>query len=913
MTLNCPNCLKDFKSAWAVSQHLSQPLTSCLRWVDQLETAMQILQDSQLADQHATPGPSPHYRTSSPVQNFQMDFELQTDSEETAYVQDMNDSAGYFYGDEGGSVEEPLGSQASEKPYVERFRNAAKVYRCGQTFQDRFNMDPYTAYRKDNLYYPFASRQDWELGSFLLCSPLSMAAIDEFLGLEIVKAISLSFYTAKELHGRAELLPPVPKWQYRIVSTTHPTKQPLHLYWRNPLDCIESLFSHPFFANEMDVTPQCVYDTSQLPDGATLLGVILSSDKTNITNMTGGRVTYPLLISLANIKMATRNKVSSHAFLLTALLPIAEFLHLVKQMQSVLEARLVHQCLDIVLEPLKQAARIGRMMSDPLGNLRYSKTTLEQLLSIACDSLNIEGYFDACAPFRLSGIAQPFWRDWSLADPHVFFTPEALHHWHHEFYDQDVKWCLAAVGKQELDFHFSVLQPLTTFRHFKDGISKLKQVTGRAQRDMQHYIVPLIADAAPHSVVIAVRALMDFCYISQATTIDEAHCQKILDALKEFHEHKQGIIACGAHQGAKSGQVLNNWHIPKLELMQSVEPNTTEHAHITLIKDPADSSINYDAQICQFLDHREKCQNFHIATSIITCSQSQSQASTPQTTDTGSEHHDESDDEDPHADESPLQTVLDDLQGPKRVVTDFFKKAKQVSSYMQVARPLRTFVVGATAIHLNFNPSIQRIPVDVGMAQSFHSLRGQHRALPDAPLPFNDLMVWFKVRMQQASYHSPSIIPPALTVNASPLSTTWKYGHYDTTIFTVDDTGCEQWPTSGLKCHDVVEFLTYVQHLDVMPQRHGSLLECTTQMHILKCAMRSAGTPFGDILPLDQLRSFAHIIPCFGCAADSRLTAQNSTHFAQTFFLNKYIDKDFYYAISKVVFCVTMIQLHCKY
>lgn len=104
MTVNCPNCLKDFKSAWAVSRHLSQPLTSCLRWVDQLETAAQILQDSHLADQHATPGSSPHYRTSSPVQDFQMDFEVQADSEETAYGQDMNDLAGSFYGDEGGVV-----------------------------------------------------------------------------------------------------------------------------------------------------------------------------------------------------------------------------------------------------------------------------------------------------------------------------------------------------------------------------------------------------------------------------------------------------------------------------------------------------------------------------------------------------------------------------------------------------------------------------------------------------------------------------------------------------------------------------------------------------------------------------------------------------------------------------------------
>ncbi|KAG2066396.1 hypothetical protein BDR04DRAFT_1030123, partial [Suillus decipiens] len=153
---------------------------------------------------------------------------------------------------------------------------------------------------------------------------------------------------------------------------------------------------------------------------------------------------------------------------------------------------------------------------------------------------------------------------------------------------------------------------------FNDGILKLKQVTGRAQHDMQCYIVALIADAVLPGIVIAIHALMDFRYLSQATTINEAHCQKILDALKEFHEHKQDIIACGAHQGAQSKQVLNNWHIPKLELMQSVMPSihqvgsllqwsadTTEHGHITLIKDPTDSSnnINYDAQICWFLDH----------------------------------------------------------------------------------------------------------------------------------------------------------------------------------------------------------------------------------------------------------------------------------------------------------------------
>ncbi|KAG1857132.1 hypothetical protein F4604DRAFT_1590006, partial [Suillus subluteus] len=344
--------------------------------------------------------------------------------------------------------------------------------------------------------------------------------------------------------------------------------------------------------------------------------------------------------------------------------------------------------------------------------------------------------------------------------------------------------------------------------------------------------------------------------------------------------------------------------------------DTTEHAHITLIKDPADSTNhnNYDAQICWFLDWNEKSA----ASSTIDV---------------------DSDVRGPGVDEADLQTVADDLWELSHTVTDFFKMAQQVSSDIKAAKPPCTFLVGtSTAIHLNFDASIQCILVDVVAEKfslpdlrgaladyveregrtglpTFHKLEGPHCAQPDAPLPFDDLRVWFKVHIQQGSYHGQST-PPALTVNASPPSATGKYGCYDAAIFTVDDTKLNQWPASGLKGHTVVEvhlvmqplpprgkttpwaahFLTYVQCLDVIPH----LLEHTMQMHILKCAMRSAGVPFGDILPLDQLCSFAHIVPCFGPVADPHLTAENSAHSAQVFFLNKYIDKEFYYAISNL-------------
>ena len=51
-----------------------------------------------------------------------------------------------------------------------------------------FDNDRFFNEHNDNLYYPFASRDEWELASFLLYSNLSMAAIDRFLSLKLVRS-----------------------------------------------------------------------------------------------------------------------------------------------------------------------------------------------------------------------------------------------------------------------------------------------------------------------------------------------------------------------------------------------------------------------------------------------------------------------------------------------------------------------------------------------------------------------------------------------------------------------------------------------------------------------------------------------------------------------------------------------------
>lgn len=90
----------------------------------------------------------------------------------------MEDYEGY----EGSVVEE------RSEFFVEEFDSASETYGRGSTFMDDFDCDNHASERIDNIYYPFTSRNEWELASFLLQSDLSMASINKFLSLALVSS-----------------------------------------------------------------------------------------------------------------------------------------------------------------------------------------------------------------------------------------------------------------------------------------------------------------------------------------------------------------------------------------------------------------------------------------------------------------------------------------------------------------------------------------------------------------------------------------------------------------------------------------------------------------------------------------------------------------------------------------------------
>ncbi|KAI5998362.1 hypothetical protein F5J12DRAFT_906877 [Pisolithus orientalis] len=795
-------------------------------------------------------------------------------------------------------------------PTTDDFKGTAKMFGLGPTFIDKFNSDQFSNLWASNLYYPFNSHNEWELASWLLRSGLSMRAIDSFLSFSIIQLLNISFCTARALCGLAELLPGGLCWRSMEITPSQPTKHPVHLYWHGPLECIAWLLNHPLFSDQLNFVLRHVYNMpeklcrvytewmtaddawcmqSQLPCRATLLGTILSSDKMNITTLCGGRVAHPLLISLANIKMSTHLKLSSNSFMLTTLLPIPKFVHKNKHMCGLLEDRLIHECLDIVLEPVKQAAKLSIMLLDSLGHMWY-------LVKLKVHPTNIQVFFREAQCFCLSRVSDPFWRDILLSCPSTFITPEPLHHLHKEFWDHDMKWCINAVGEAKIDFCFSVLQPTVGFHHFKGGVAKLKQVTGHVHHDVQCYIV------------------------IQAYCIDDDNLCIISSVLDEFHVHK--------HKGNKP---IDNWHIPKLELMQSIIPSVkcvrvtiqwtadvTEHTHVSEIKTPASTSNNnnYDPQICQYLDCTEKCRMFELVTSLYeskTHSHGRVEEKSLEVED-GS-----SDDGNSEISDHEEVDLVSKTPGPTWPVTDYFaiSACLRTQDPDSIPFPLCSFITDGMAINLSYDPPLQHISVD-GAAEKFglldlqatlvnflnhekvygpssvHTISRQCQGSSFSTLPFTDLQVWYKMQLQNMVIHDITDILPAQTLFCSPPCETWTLGHYDAAIINSGLKGL--WSTllfhvthKSILGHVVGQlhllmhpfgkrgvrwswtdcFLVYVQHFDIAA-------EDATHLHILRLTKRANGQCLGDVIPLSQVWVFTHLIPHFGQTADNQLTAYNS-------------------------------------
>ena len=90
--------------------------------------------------------------------------------------------------------------------YIEMFSGVGRLLGSNSTdmFMASFDKDAFVEERKANLFYPFASRGDWEVASWLFNSGLSQTSINKYLSLKLVRIMTSNKFFS-ELIARLNL------------------------------------------------------------------------------------------------------------------------------------------------------------------------------------------------------------------------------------------------------------------------------------------------------------------------------------------------------------------------------------------------------------------------------------------------------------------------------------------------------------------------------------------------------------------------------------------------------------------------------------------------------------------------------------------------------------------------------------
>lgn len=245
-----------------------------------------------------------------------------------------------------------------------------------------------------------------------------------------------------------------------------------------------------------------------------------------------------------------------------------------------------------------------------------------------------EVFMAACTAAGIRPVARPFWYD--LPYVHIFaaITPDILHQLAQGGMKHLLKWLKHIFGAAEIDARCAALPPNHNLRHFANGITSLKRVSGSEHRDMCRILLGLIVDLplpgglSPVRLVRAVRALLDFFYLAQypvhSSLEDDSYptngpspptsLELLEDALDRFHKNRSIFIDLGARDNFNIPKIHTLRHyVPSIKLFGTTDNYNTEYTerlHIDMAKNAYKASNRRDEypQMTTWLERKEKVE-----------------------------------------------------------------------------------------------------------------------------------------------------------------------------------------------------------------------------------------------------------------------------------------------------------------
>ena len=572
--------------------------------------------------------------------------------------------------------------------------------------------DSFRARHGDSIWAPFKSKWDWDLAHWVKTERATSSAVGRLLPIIGVSAASpLCYYVPNSGHKVTELSYRTVKQLNRFIDKKLPGRpaferkevdigpKTLEFYCRSTLECIKSLFGDPQYAKDLVFVPERHYSSPERKSrlyhkmytgdwwwetqvrpyyhndllliwlketlelrrpGATIIPVIISSDKTQLT-LFREKQAYPIYLTIGNIPKHIRRKPSRMAHILIGYIPTTKLPWLTnKAARRRALANLFHACMRDVLQPITELGENGVAMMGGDGVWRrchpifanfvgdYPEQALvtctyfgrcpkcvvtpDQLgeyqnfpphqQRLATDTYLLADeeprvFHAACRDTGLKPVYHPFWESLPLTDIFLSVTPDILHQLLQGVMKHLVGWIVRIFGNTEINARCGAMPPNHNILPFSQGIP-LSRVSGHEHKKMCGILLGLVVDLPipggwdSTRLVRAVRALLDFLFLAQYQCHTSETIDQMQHALSEFHDHKSIFVDLG---------IRNHFNIPKVHSLIHYAPsirqfgttdnyNTeqSERLHIDFVKEAYRATNHKDiySQMTTWLQRREK-------------------------------------------------------------------------------------------------------------------------------------------------------------------------------------------------------------------------------------------------------------------------------------------------------------------